>query len=206
MSRQTTTLASIVAAWLLLASTSAVRAEEFEKKFRLAFSLGAYSTSGQDHSPSANRRTLLLPNGEFEDRIYDPRNDSAAFSEFGIGSQSGVVLTASYAFTRLWYVEASAGYRRGSVGNVEVQAQFDGTPIPTVQAFNFSIFNLDGGTMSQIPVQLTAGIRFRPKAAFNPYLYAGVGYSFNSFTPSDELNDLSTSLDQSTGGFAVIQK
>jgi len=205
VSRRNAILASSAAACLLLASTSAVRAEEFEKKFRLAFSLGAYSTSGQEHSPSANRRTLLLPNGEFEDRIYDPRNDSAAFSEFGIESQNGVVLSASYAFSRLWYVEASAGYRRGNVGNVEVQAQFDGAPIPTVQAFNFRIFNLNGGTMTQIPVQLTAGIRFRPKAAFNPYICAGVGYSFISFTPSDELNDLSIALDQSAGGLVTLR-
>lgn len=205
MSERNAILTLSAVACLLLASVSVVRAEEVENKFRLGFSVGAYGTTDSEHSPSANRRALYLPDGQLQDVIYDPRNDSAAIANFSIESQNGVTLSASYAFTRLWYVEGSAGYRRGNVANVEVQAQFDGAPIPNVQQFKFSYFDLDAGTMTQIPVQLTAGIRFRPKATFNPYLYAGVGYSFNSFTPSDELNDLSTSLDQSTGGFAVLQ-
>jgi opacity protein-like surface antigen len=205
VSARNTTLALSAVACLLLAITSDVRAEEVENKFRLGFSVGTFGTSDDQHSPSANARVLFLPDGQLEDVIYDPRNDSAAIGNFGIEAQNGATLSASYAFTRFWYVEASAGYRHGNVSNVEVQAEFDGAPIPNVQQFNFSYFNIDAGTITQIPVQLTAGIRFRPKAAFNPYLYAGVGYSFNSFTPSDELNDLSTSLDQSTGGFAVLQ-
>ena len=196
---------SSAVACLLLASTTASRAEDVEKKFRLAFSVGGYDTSSNVHSASANRRTLFLPNGEFDDRIYDPRNDSAAMSNFGIESQLGGVLSASYAIDRLWYVEASVGYRTGTVGNVEVQAQFSGVPIPITQNFNFAIFNLEGGTMAQIPLQLTAGIRFRPKAAFNPYLCAGVGYAFISFTPSDELNQLSLNMGKSVGGFARLQ-
>lgn len=206
MSRRNAILVSSAVACLVLASTLDVRAEEFEKKFRLAFSLGAYSTTDTERSPSANVRTVLRPNGEIEDNIYDPQNDSAAFAQYGIESQNGVVLSASYAFTRLWYVEASVGYRRGNVGKVELEAQFDGTPIPTdVQAFNFTSFSLNGGTMNQIPVQLTAGIRFRPKATLNPYLCAGVGYSFISFTPSDEINRLSSTLGSSTGSFVPVR-
>jgi hypothetical protein len=81
---------------------------------------------------------------------------------------------------------------------------FEGAVVTVEQPFNFSIFNLDAGTIRQVPLQVTAGIRFRPKASFNPYLCAGIGYSFNSFTPSDELNELSTTLDQSTGAFRVV--
>lgn len=197
-------LTSSVVGCLLLATATPSHAEEVEKRFRLAFGLSGYSSSDQAHSPSGNRRTLFEPNGEFFDQIYDPRNDSGALSDFGIEPQYGGVLSASYAFTRMWYLEGSVGYRQGPVGNVEVQAQFLGTPIPLTQAFSFAIFNLDGGTLTQIPVQATGGIRFRPKAAFNPFICAGFGYTFNSYDPSSEINALSRNLDQSTAAFARL--
>ena len=189
---------------MLLAATTTGRAEEVEKKFRLGFSLGGFSTQGQVPSAAANIRTFFQPNGEVEAFLLDPRNDSAAGNSFGIESQLGGTLSASYSFSRLWYIEASVGYRTGTVGKVMAQAQFVGAPDITNQDFNFAIFNYDGGTMSQVPVELTAGIRFRPKAAFNPYLCAGIGYTFVSYTPSDDINQLSLNLDQSTGGFARI--
>ncbi len=193
---------SCAGAGLLLAASTVTRAEEVEKKWRIAVSLGGYSTTDQSHSASANVRTLFYPDGELFGRLADPRNDSGAASDFGVHSEPEGVLAATYAFTRFWYVEGSVGYRRGTVGNVEVQAQFDGVTVPVNQNFNFAVYNLDGGRITQIPLQLTAGIRFRPKAAFNPYICGGVGYTFNGFTPSNELNDLSTSLDRSVGGFA----
>ena len=204
MSRLNAISASGAVVCLLLVSTSASRAEEVEKKFRLAFSVMGNSTTDQVHSSSGNRRTLFTPAGEFDDRIVDPRNDSGALSDFGIETQYGGVLSASYAINRLWYVEASAGYRKGTVGNVEVQAQFTGIPIPVDQTFNFAIYNLNGGKLTQIPLQVTGGIRFRPKAALNPFLCAGVGYTLNSFEPSNELNQLSLDLSHSSGGFARL--
>lgn len=204
VSRLRLRMALSAAALVLVVGTQGIRAEEIEKKFRIGFSIGSQSTTDQLHSPSANRRTLIEPNGEPFDAIFDPRNDSSAISDFGIETQYGGVLSASYAFTRNWYVEGSAGYRRGDVGNVEVQAQFDGAPLPTLQRFGFRIFNLSGGTLTQIPVQFTAGYRFRPKAAFNPYVCAGIGYVFNSFSPSDEIDELSRNLSGAVGGFAAI--
>jgi len=197
---------SSAVACLLLASTTETRAEEIEHKFRLLFSLAGYNISDQAHSPSANVRTLLKPDGEIDTFIQDPRNDSAAFSNFGLEPQLGGVIGFAYAIDRQWYVEASVGYRRGDVGNVEVQAMFDHAVVSVEQPLNFSIFNLNGGTISQVPVQFTGGIRFRPKASFNPYLCGGVGYSFNAFTPSDELNELSRTLDQSIGSFRQVNE
>lgn len=180
------------------------RAEEIENKWRIGFSIGGTSTTDQAQSPSANVRTLFGTDGKFFNFIEDPRNDSAAFSNFGIESGLGAQLLASYALTRNWYVEASVGYRQASVGNVEVQAEFSNAPIPNLQDFGFRIFNLDAGTLKQTPVQFTAGYRFRPKASFNPYICAGVGYVFNSYTPSDEINQLSVNLESSLGGFARL--
>jgi len=192
------------AAGLVLAAATAAPAEEIEKKFRIGFSLGGYDTQGAIHSAAGNNRLLVLPNGELDDILFDPRNDSGAISNYSIEPQNAAVLSASYALSRLWYVEASVGYRTGSVGNVQLQAQFAGTPIPVGQSFNFSVFELDGGSISQVPVEFTAGIRFRPKATFNPYLCLGFGYTFMSYTPSDDINQLSKNLGQSTGGFSRI--
>jgi hypothetical protein len=188
-----------------LTSATISRAEEVDKKFRLGVSLGGFSTADEVKSASANRRTLFEQDGSLDDRIFDPRNDSAAFSSFGIQSQLSGEISASYAFTRLFYVEGSVGYRRGDVGNVEVQAQFSGVQPPINQDFDFNIFNYDAGTMSQIPVQLTTGIRFRPKSSFNPYICVGIGYMFNSYEPSDEIDQLSRALSSSTGGFSRLQ-
>jgi hypothetical protein len=204
VSRLSAILRASVAGCLVLAAATSGRAEEIEKKFRLSFSLGSYDTQSQIHSAAANRRTIFRPDGQIEDQIYDPRNDSGAISNFSVETQPGFELSASYGVTRFWYVEGSVGYRTGTVGNVQVQAQFTGIPIPSTQAFNFSIFNLDGGTITQVPLQFTTGIRFRPKAAFNPYLCIGIGYTFMSYKPSDELNQLSVNLDQSIGGFSRI--
>jgi len=104
----------------------------------------------------------------------------------------------------MWYIEGMAGYNRATVSNVEVQAEFSGTPSSSLQDFQFQIFNLPAGQIQQIPLQLSVGMRFRPKASFSPYLMAGVGYSFNSFHPSQELNQLSLNLDNSVGGFARL--
>jgi opacity protein-like surface antigen len=204
VSRLNAILASSAAACVLLSSATISRAEEVEKKFRLGISVGGFSTTDQIHSSSGNRRTLFTPEGEFDDRIVDPRNDSGAFSDFGIQSQYGGVVSATYALNRLWYIEASAGYRRGTVGNVQVQAQFDGVQVPIDQDFLFAIYNLDGGTITQVPIQFTGGVRFRPKAALNPFICAGVGYTINSFEPSSELNQLSLDLSQLTGSFAQL--
>jgi hypothetical protein len=204
VSRLKAILGSSAAACILLAAATTSHAEEVDKKFRLGFSLGDYSFSNKVQSAAANRRTIFRTDGHVDSIIYDPRNDSGAASNFGVDSSLGAVLSASYSFSRFWYVEGSVGYRSGDVGSVLVQAQFTGVQIPVNQSFNFGIFNLNGGTLEEVPVQFTAGIRFRPKAAFNPYLCAGIGYTFFSYSPSDEINQLSVNLDQSTGGFARL--
>src|SRR6185436_15016241 len=112
------------------------RAEEIDKKWRLALSLGGYDTQSQIHSAAANRRTLFREDGEVETQIFDPRNDSGAISNFSIETQPGVQLSASYGLSRFWYLEGSVGYRTGTVGNVQVQAQFSGVTIPINQSFN----------------------------------------------------------------------
>ena len=189
----------------LVALAGDIRAEEIEKKFRIGFSIGGTIPTDSEKSPSANQRLLYDEDGEIDNFLYDPRNDSAAFSSFSVNSAYGAELSASYAFTRNWYLEFSAGYHESRVGNVEVQAQFDNAPRPSLQSFGFRIFNLDGGNVTQVPLQLTAGYRFRPKAAFNPYVGLGIGYLINSYAPGSEINQLSTNLENSLGAFRPLE-
>ena len=202
MSRLKAFSAWIAATCLLILSTQGVRADEIEHKWRIGFSAGGYSITDQQHSGSANVRALLADDGRVVQFLQDPRNDSGAFSDFGLEPQYGGVLSASYGITRLLYFEGSLGYRRGNVGNVQMQAMFTGIPVTDQNPNNYTIININGGTVTQIPVEFTLGLRFRPKAAFNPYLCLGVGYSFNAFKPSKELDDLSLNLEGSIGAFA----
>ncbi|HJQ97209.1 MAG TPA: outer membrane beta-barrel protein, partial [Candidatus Polarisedimenticolaceae bacterium] len=149
-------------------------------------------------------RAVFLEDDTFFNIIQDPRNDQGAVSDFGLEPQYVGTFSASYSFNPYWYLEGSVGYRRGDIGNVEVQAQFTGAEAPGTEDFAFRIFNLNGGTLTQVPLQLTTGLRFRPKAALNPYVCAGVGYTFNGFEPSDELNDLSAAMDNAIGGFSQL--
>jgi hypothetical protein len=179
-------------------------AEEIEHKFRVAVSVGGFSITDQQHSSAANVRALLKPDGQLDSFLQDPRNDSGAFSDFGLEPQYGGKLSVSYGVSRLWFVEASLGYRRGSVGNVQAQVFFDAAPTTAENPNNFAIYNFNAGTITQIPVEFTTGIRFRPKAAFNPYICFGIGYSFNSFSPSSEIDDLSLGLSHSQGIFTPV--
>ena len=188
----------------LVGAVTIVSAEDVEKRIRLGVSVGGFDASDNAHSPSANFRTVLTPEDVFDFAIFDPRNDSAAVSDFGLEPQYVGTISASYALNPYWYVEGSAGYRQGDIGNVEVQAQFFGVAPEGIQNFAFRIFNLNGGTLTQVPLQLTTGFRFRPKAALNPYVCAGIGYTFNGFEPSDDLNDLSVAMDNGTAGFAAL--
>lgn len=201
MSRVARIAGAVVVVALAAAGASA---EDVTKRIRIGLSIGGFDGSDNVHSPSANVRNIIDENDQFFAQFIDPRNDSAATSDFGISPQYVGTATISYSFTPNWYIEGSVGYRQGDVSNVEVQAEFNGQPPLGTQPFNFRIFNLNAGTLRQVPVQITAGIRFRPKAALNPYVCAGIGYTFNSFTPSDELDELSANLDASVGGFRQL--
>jgi opacity protein-like surface antigen len=191
-----------VAAFVAFAN---VQAEDVAKKFRLGFSLGGYNTQTKVKSDAANTLVILGDDGLFADAIRDPRNDDAAIGDLGIKPQSRASISASYAFNSIFVVEASFGYQKGDVGDVEMQAQLVGqSQIPSTQEFLFDIFRFPAGEMTQIPIEITALARFRPKAALSPYLGAGVGYRLVSFSPSAQLNEVSASLEASRGGLATL--
>ena len=201
------TKAGVWIGFALLALPSAVRAEDVEKRFRIGFSLGAYDSRAQIPSDSGNVLTLTDQDDIAEDFFVDPRNDDAAIGTLSLNSAAKATLSAQYTFTKVFVMEFSAGYQKGDVGDVEIQAQFDGDPIPpnNVLPFQFRIFRINAGEVTQLPLRVTALARFRPKAGLNPYLGLGIGYTIVGFDPSGDLNELSRNMDRSIGSFAKLQ-
>ena len=183
-------------------------AEDVEKKFRLGVSVGGFD--GTRRRPQRRPRT----SGRSSTRrrasiglIQDPRNDSGAIGRLRDRVRdSSARSPASYAFTPAIGTSRGRSGTRGRRRRTS-RSRRSSTSVTLDEArrsSHFRIFNLNGGTLTQIPLQLTAGVRFRPKATLNPYvvrrrrLHASIG-----FEPSDELNELSTGdRTTSTGGFA----
>jgi opacity protein-like surface antigen len=197
--------AGIVAAmFLLLVPVGAARAEDVERRLRLSFAVGGYDTQDDIPSDAANILTIIRPDGEFFAQYEDPRSDNAQLGTLGIKPALRWSLGAQYAFTKLFLVEGSIGYQKGDVGEIEVQGQFAGDIWDTRrEPYNFHSYRQPGGEMTQVPIQLTGMMRFRPKATFNPYAGLGIGYTFVGFTPSQELDELSKNLDEATGSFSA---
>jgi opacity protein-like surface antigen len=189
-------------AWLVLiaCACSVAGAADVEKKFRFGFSIGGYNNTDEISSDAANELTLVDEDQVFAKIFIDPRDDSAVFGNLDIKSSGIATISAQYAVTQVFIVEASVGYTRADVGDIEVQAQFRSIDIPDMESFNFAWYRIAAGELERIPLQFTALARFRPRASFNPYVGGGIGYSFIGFEPSDELNQLSINMDSSLGG------
>lgn len=203
-----TTIKSVAAlALIALVGTVGARAEDVEKRWRIGLNVGAYDARDGVTSDAANTLTITDPDDVPIAFFIDPRNDNAAINTLSIQPALITSLTAQYAATKTFLVQFDVGYSENTLGNIEVQAQFEGDPAPSTQAspFNFHIYNIPAGQLEQIPVQVTGLWRFRPRANLNPFVGLGIGYVFVGFTPSDELNELSRNIDGSIGVFNRIQ-
>jgi opacity protein-like surface antigen len=202
---------------LLVAGGSSVHAEDVEKKWRLGFNLGMSDSQGEIRSDAANILTVT-DERDIQVRFFeDPRNDDAQGLKLQIDSAPRVTLSAQYAITKIFIVEMSAGYQRGDVGNIELQAEFALDPREVDQRFKFRCAGcsanelapplpaISAGEIEMVPLMVTALARFRPRASFNPYIGAGIGYIITGFEPSSELDSLSKNMDSSIGRFTQLQ-
>jgi opacity protein-like surface antigen len=187
-----------------LALSTPAGAEEIEKKLRVGVSIGQFNTRDVQESNAANILTIVGPDQQFITFIEDPRNDDAALGQLTIRPAWRGLATVQYGINRFFLVEGTAGYQKGDVASIEMQAEFAGTYIEPIERHKYTIFSLAGGTMTQIPFRVTAVVRFRPKARFNPYLGAGGGYTVVGYEPSEELNTLSQRMDGLVGGQTTL--
>lgn len=190
-----------------LTSLSHTAAEEVEKRWRFGFAAGAFNHTDEIASDSGNVLVVLNPDESLNTFYIDPRDDSGVFGNLDIQSGPIGTLYGQYAVNRFFIVEASVGYQKTDLGDVEVQAQLEiNSDFPDTQNFNFQIFRIQAGEIERVPVQLTGLVRFRPRAQLNPYLGAGIGYSFVGFEPTAEMNELSRNMDNSLGVQTVLSE
>ncbi len=180
-------------------------AEEVEKKLRVALLIGGYNTKDKVPSESGNQLVITDENNRVIGRLEDPRGDSSVFNDLTIQTTQRATLSLSYAFSRFFLLEGSLGYQKGDVGEVEVQAVFQGQErLDPREPFPFQTFLVPAGELTQVPIQLTGMYRFRPKAVLNPYFGAGIGYVLIGFDSSNSLSEISQAMDASVGGQASI--
>jgi len=196
----------IAAAILLIVACTLANAEDIEGRWRIGLGIGAIDTRDEVNSNSAN--VLILTDRDDVPSTFwiDPRNDRAVFNSLSIQPSPLATFNAQYGVNKIFIVELSAGYSEGDVGEIEVQAKFPREPLrdPNDPFRNFRIFEVNAGTITQIPIRATMFARFRPKANFNPYIGLGIGYIFVGFEPSAAFDDLSRNMDRSVGGFASL--
>ena len=189
-----------------LAISSPALAEDVEKKWRVSVALGGYNAL--DDAPSNSANTLAVISRvkynegkrELVDFYADPRDDNSAFGALDVRAGTLGTLAVQYALTKTFLVEASIGYQMSDVGDIEIAAQLAGDPPPIEEInFNFRTFHITAGEFTRIPIQLNGVFRFRPRAKFNPYIAAGIGYAIIGFDPSDDLSALSLNIDRQIG-------
>lgn len=183
---------------VLLAGGAALAAD-VEKKWRVSFSVGQHDATDKIDSDAANVLQVVEQDFTLAEAFIDPRDDSDAFTNLSVEPAELLTVSAQYAVTKIFLVEGSVGYQKGDVGDVQMSAQFDFVERVPEVPFRFEAYNIPAGELERIPIQLTGLMRLRPKAKFNPYFGAGIGYSVIGFEPSDELNELSRNMDQSIG-------
>jgi len=192
-------------------ATGTTRGADVEKKWRVGLAVGGYNPNSEIESASANQmftlnpciRTLSCdPGAETVIRAFrDPRNDAGAFGKLDMQGAPLGTLSVQYGITKTFIVEASIGYEKADVGDVEVSVQLPGlgSPDPETIPFNFQTVRVPVGELERVPIQLSGLYRFRPRATFNPYFGAGIGYSIIGFDVDPAFNELSRSMDASRG-------
>lgn len=199
---------------LLLVSTS-LYAEDTRKKWQIGGGISYWSTMDDIRSnsttafapPNPTQQNFLAP-------IFytDPRPDANELNQPTIQDNWKLDLNASFGVTRFFALELSGSYFKGPVGNVEFYSEDrfftpsltqipedPGNPstigcnaiecyqMKTASDPNRVIRNgfLPVGQITEVPVQLTGVVRFRPESPFDPYVGGGVGYIFTSLDTSN---------------------
>jgi hypothetical protein len=202
---------SFVAVALLVGSGLDATAEEVQRKWRVSLAAGGYNA--QDEVPSAAGNELLVvdsciqtascPPGfdAFVALYRDPRSDSASFGNLDFNAATLGTVAVQYGVGKRLLVEGSIGFRRGNVGDVEISAEFfgNGPEDPEILPFNFLSYRVPAGELTQVPIQLSALARLRPRARFNPYLGGGIGYAITGFKTDPAFDQLSVQMDATKG-------
>ena len=162
-----------VFACALLAAAGSATAEEAYGKFRVSFTISDQATSDGLRTNSANTSRFNDPVLGGVRAIDDPRPDAGSKNEASIKDDFRYDLQVSYGFLRWKWAEltadASIGYFKGDVGDLEVSGQFDVVdPVRIMcgEVTRFHLIYVPIGQVTEIPVNLGATMRLRPPPFF----------------------------------------
>src|SRR6185295_5314197 len=143
----------------------------------------------------------------------DERPDQNMLNEPTVADNFRFDFNASYGLTRWLALEVATGYMKSDVGIIEFyfkdSTSNDGgtfhasTPhlcrpdlnapctrynvnTPSTPATNSFV---PVGTLTEIPLQLSALVRFRPESPLDPYVGLGIGYLFTDLKTGAEFNE-----------------
>jgi len=128
----------------------------------------------------------------------DPRPDDLLGRESTIEETFKYDVTAGFGLTSWLNLQLDASYFRGNVGPIDVFLR-DTFPVqsnpvdPTsVNAFDEreTVIPVQAGELTEIPVSLSAMIRFRKDSPLNPYIGVGAGIIFAKLDRSGDVDDL----------------
>ncbi len=178
-----------VAAALFL-GIGTIRAEDTRHKWQFGFGVSFFATEDDIRSDAdlqgCTGTGLNLTCGS------DPRLDKNLLNEASINDDLRFDFSVSYGFTRWFALELGASYFEGDIGPMESFHAFQNFNVftgifgPEQRSSSFNTV----GNLTEIPLQLSALIRFRPHAPFDPYIGFGVGYVFTDLETSDAFTAL----------------
>jgi len=192
-----------------------LRAEDTKGKWQFGFGLSYMATTDYIRSNSDIAIASSVA-GEQEGlpavTFVDDRPDQNMLNEPTVQDDFRFDFSASYGLTRWLALEVSAGYMKSDVGNIEfyfkdVSINYGGTFPANPQTGSIcgpnrnspcSRYNINTpsapptntfvpvGTLTEIPLQLSALVRFRPESPLDPYVGLGIGYLFTDLQHGDE--------------------
>lgn len=203
-----------VLACVLLAAAGTASAEEAYGKFRISFVISNQTTSDGLRTNSTNTSRFHDPVLGGIRAIDDPRPDSGSKNEFSIKDDFRYDLGVSFGFLKWKWGEltadASIGYFKGDVGDLEIAGQFDVVdPVRLTcgEVTRYHIMYVSVGEITEMPVNIGSTLRFRPRAtggplrAMSPYVGIGVGYLYNELQASGEFLKFSDNVAHSVGHY-----
>lgn len=206
---------------LALLPLSRTGAEDTKGKWQFGFGVSYFATTDfiRSNSDIAISGGVVGENGLPTVVSVDERPDVNMLNEPSIRDDSRFDLNASYGLTRWLAVELAASYLKAPVGNIEFFTKneirdvtgisgttsnicgpnqdqacytYDISPNPTIVRTNSFV---PVGEIKEIPVHLSALVRFRPESPLDPYVGLGVGYIMADLKTSPEFQTVSNTLD-----------
>jgi hypothetical protein len=197
--------------------TSPVQAEDLKGRWYFGGNLSFLSTTD---SVRSNAQIIIGPLGDdgipftgdpneeqgcttqSAQSFCDPRPDDLLARETTIEETFKYDLTAGYGLTSWLSLQLDASYFKGNVGPVDTFLR-DHFPISTNPAdpTSLNVFKdretvipVQAGELTEMPVSLTAVIRFRKDSPLNPYVGVGAGMIFANLDRSSDVDELNARI------------